>query len=90
MTAVRYWPDGAPAVARCICGGDLMLVEDAGPKVPVECQCARCGDLTGVSHELVKAGAAPLGSDFSASHEATKKEHPPRGVVPGSPEDFGF
>jgi hypothetical protein len=58
MTATRFWPEGAPVIARCPCGGDLMLVEDSDPVRPVEAQCAACGDLTGVAHELVKVTTA--------------------------------
>lgn len=54
---MRYWPDGAPVVERCRCGGDLMLVEDAGPTVPVEVQCRECLELTGLAHDAVKVGA---------------------------------
>lgn len=76
MTTVQHWAPDAPTIARCPapCGGLLRLVEDHGPAVPLEAQCERCHELTGVSHELAKAGAAP----------------PAPEVLPGSVEDFGF
>lgn len=36
-----------------------MLVEDSDPKRPVEAQCAGCGDLTGLPHEVVAASTTP-------------------------------
>lgn len=51
-----------------------MLVEDSGPTVPIEAQCERCDELTGVPHDIAKAGATPG----------------PPAVVPGSVEDLGF
>jgi hypothetical protein len=56
VTTIQHWPPGAPSIALCPCGGVLRLVEDPGPKVPVEAQCERCLELTGVSHEVAKAG----------------------------------
>jgi hypothetical protein len=56
--AIQFFEPAARAVARCPCGGLLRLVEDAGPRVPVEAQCDRCLELSGVAHELA-AGPAP-------------------------------
>lgn len=52
MSTIRYWEQGAPAIATCLCGGRLLLVEDLGPKLPVEAQCDSCLERTGVSHDL--------------------------------------
>lgn len=53
--AIRFWPDGAPSVGMCPCGGQLRLVEDLGPALPLEAQCETCTELTGVSHDVAKA-----------------------------------
>lgn len=59
---IRHWEDDAPAVAICVCGGSLMLVED-DPPLPIEAQCAKCGELTGVSRDAAQlvgpAGGTP-------------------------------
>jgi hypothetical protein len=72
---VQHWEADAPTIARCPCGGPLRLVEDHGPAVPLEAQCERCCELTGVAHGLAKAGAA-----CTATPD----------VIPGSVQDFGF
>lgn len=56
---VQFWPDDAPVIGECPCGGDLMLVEDPGPKRPVEAQCSSCGEPVGLAHELVVTTTAP-------------------------------
>lgn len=76
---VQHWEPGARTVGRCPCGGVLRFVEDHGA-APTEAQCEVCADLTGVPHDaatVAPAADAPLATA-------------PAGVVPGSPEDFGF
>jgi len=62
VTTLQFWPAGAPTIARCHCGGDLKLVEDPGPKVPVEAQCVVCLELTGLPHGAVEETKITPGS----------------------------
>lgn len=52
MSTIRHWEPGAHVIASCPCGGRLLLVEDLGPRLPIDAQCDACGELTGVSHDL--------------------------------------
>jgi hypothetical protein len=78
---LQHWEPGARTVGRCPCGGVLRLIEDHGV-APAEAQCELCADMTGVPHAVAAAAAAAV-----ANAPLAPTDH---GVVPGSPEDFGF
>jgi len=61
-TTTQHWEPGARVLGRCHCGGSLMLVEDDGPPLPIEAQCATCRELTGLARAAVVDDVVQSGS----------------------------